>query len=327
MWMRFVSIVAAAAIVATAAACSSSDSKKGAPTPSTPAGSATAVPDAIDARIDAILSDGGPSFGEFSRAELRKMMTVETDTPFYMVNFIKFRQFAKYADGHDATVSGREANNRYNVLPILLEIGARPVFVADVEQELIGDSTKWDQVAIVRYPSRKAFMALLERADFHALSVHKDAAVEKSTVLVTSMRDLPPLPPVDPATLSNPATADDKAFTMVHLMRFKDRATDGSGKETQLSGRDAIANYEQSVGAAALPLGIRPAAILVVEAALIGDGRSWDEVRLNHFPSHGAFTALSANADWQSHQSERAGSLADTYALIALPIVDSIGKP
>ncbi|MDP9236412.1 MAG: hypothetical protein M3P30_03270 [Chloroflexota bacterium] len=132
---------------------------------------------------------------------------------------------------------------------------------------------------------------------FGLVSIHKDAGVEKSVVLVTSMLDLPALPPVDPASVPNPATADDKAFTMVHLMRFKERATDASGKETPLSGRDAIARYEQAVGLAALPLGIRPAAVLEVEAVLIGDGRAWDEVRLNHFPSHGAFAALSANAD------------------------------
>lgn len=54
------------------------------------------------------------------------MVTVEHDAPCYMVNFIKFRQFAKYPDGHDATISGLEANNRYNVLPILLESALGP---------------------------------------------------------------------------------------------------------------------------------------------------------------------------------------------------------
>ena len=324
-WMTFASIIAVTATVVTAAACTSDDKK---PDPvSTPPGSATPVPDAIDARIDTILSDGGPSFGEFNRDQLRKMMTVDTDAPFYMVNFIKFREFAAYRDGSDATLTGREANNRYNALPILLEIGARPVFVADVEQQLIGDDTKWDQVAIVRYPSRKAFVSLLERPDFQKLSVHKDAAVEKSTVLVTTMRGLPALPPVDPTTLPHPATADDKAFAMVHLMRFNERAVDATGQETQQSGRDALAAYEQAVGLAALPLGIRPAAVLEVEGVLIGDGRKWDEVRLNHFPSHGAFAALTGNPDWQSHQPDRARSLADSYSLITLPVVDSIAQP
>lgn len=67
--------------------------------------------------------------------------------------------------------------------------------VSNVEQQLIGSDTKWDQIAIVRYPSRQAFVSMLERPDFQQLSVHKDAGVEKSTVLVTESVDLPPFRP------------------------------------------------------------------------------------------------------------------------------------
>lgn len=282
---------------------------------------------AADARIDAILADGGPSFGEFNRDQLREMIMVEEDAPFYMVNFIKFREFAAYSDGSDATLSGREANARYNALPIILEIGGRPVFVAGVEQQLIGDDTTWDQVAIVLYPSREAFVSMLERPDFQETSIHKDAGVEKSIVLVTSPRELPSIPPADPATLPFPPTADDKSFTMVHLMHFVELLDGAETAESGQSGDEAIAEYEQAVAAAALPLGIRPAAILDVEAVLVGDGREWDEVRLNRFPSHAAFTALTNDPAWQAQQSNRAAALADTYALITLPIIDNIDQP
>jgi uncharacterized protein (DUF1330 family) len=312
--------------VAAAVACTNDDDGK-ADSNSTPAAPTTVPPDAIDARIDAILADGGPSFGEFNRDQLRRMMTVENDAPFYMVNFIKFRQFAAYPDGRDATLSGREANARYNALPIILEIGGRPVFVAGVEQQLLGDDTQWDQVAIVLYPSREAFVSMLERPDFQEISVHKDAGVEQSIVLVTAALDLPLIPPVDPSTLPFPATAEDTAFTMVHLMRFNETAVYADGRETDLSGREVIDQYEQAVGPAALPLGIRPTAALEVEAVLVGDAREWDEVRLNRFPSHAAFNALTADLDWQSHQPDRAAGLADTYALITVPIIDNIAQP
>ncbi len=255
------------------------------------------------------------------------MMTVEHDAPFYMVNFIKFRQFAKYPDGHDATISGLEANNRYNVLPILLEIGARPVFVSNVEQQLIGSDTKWDQIAIVRYPSRHAFVSMLERPDFQQLSVHKDAAVEKSIVMVTERKDLPALPPVDTMSLPYPPTAEDSSFTMVHLMHFADRVASTEPGKPDLSGRDAITAYEQSLGLSALPLGIRPLAVFEVESVLVGDGRPWEQVRLNRFPSHAAFRALTTDPTWLAHQPARAAALADTYALITLPLVDSVATP
>lgn len=284
-------------------------------------------PDAIDQRIDAILADGGPSFGEFNREQLRQMISVEEDSPFYMVNFIKFREFAVYPDGSDATLTGREANARYNALPIILEIGGRPVFVANVEQQLIGDETTWDQVAIVYYPSRAAFIAMLERDDFQETSIHKDAGVEKSVVLVTTMLDVPALPPIDPATLPYPPTPEDVAFTMVHLMQFNEEATDPDSGEGGVSGRELIGRYEQAVAVAALPLGIRPTAALTVEGVLVGDGREWEEVRLNSFPSHAAFDALTEDASWQAQQADRAAALADTYALITLPLINSTAEP
>ena len=282
---------------------------------------------AADARIDAILADGGPSFGEFNRDQLRAMIMVEEDAPFYMVNFIKFREFAAYPDGSDATLTGREANARYNALPVILEIGGRPVFVAEVEQQLLGDDTEWDQVAIVLYPSREAFVSMLERPDFQETSIHKDAGVEKSIVLVTSARELPAIPPADLATVPFPPTAEDKAFTMVHLMHFAEQVDAGDGSETAQSGDDALADYEQAVAVAALPLGIRPTAFLEVEGVLVGDGRDWEEVRLNSFPSHAAFRALTNDPAWQAQQSNRSAALADTYALITLPIINNIGQP
>lgn len=325
-WNNSICILFGVLALGMTAACGGDNGSSGATSPAATSPTPS-VTDDIDERINAILADGGPSFGEFNREELRNMMTIENDGPFYMVNFINFRAFAKYADGHDATLTGREANARYNALPIILEIGGRPVFVAEVEQQLIGDEPTWDQIAVVLYPSREAFVSMLERADFQELSVHKDAGVEESTVLVTEMRDLPAIPPLDAASLPYPPSSEDTAFTMVHLVHFKETVASTDGRGASLSGREAIAKYEQSVALSALPLGIRPTAVLEVESVLIGDGRIWEEVRLNRFPSHAAFRALTMDPTWQSHQSDRAAALADTYALITLPIIDSIGAP
>jgi hypothetical protein len=110
-------------------------------------------------------------------------------------------------------------------------------------------------------------------------------------------------------------------------MRFNEATLDDSEGDGDISGSEAIASYEQAVAVAALPLGIRPTAALDVEGVLVGDGRAWDEVRFNRFPSHAAFRALTADPSWQAQQSARAAALADTYALITLPIVDTIGEP
>jgi uncharacterized protein (DUF1330 family) len=310
-------MVATALVLVIGASCSGDDAEDAQEVTDT---SPTSTTDTIDRRIDAILADGGPSFGEFNRDQLRAMIAVEDDAPFYMVNFIKFREFAAYPDGRDATLSGREANDRYNALPIILEIGGRPVFVGGVERQLLGDDTLWDQVAVVEYPSREAFVSMLERPDFQETSVHKDAGVERSIVLVTEPRDLPPIPPPEPATLPFPPTAEDKAFNMVHLLQLSESEDSSEGEGS------GLAEYENAVAVAALPLGIRPAAILDVEGVLVGDDRQWDEVRLNRFPSHAAFDALTADPAWQAQQSARAAAIADTYALMTLPLIDAIGR-
>ena len=321
MWRLMLrrSLLAALMLAAVAlVACNSAGEDEGPATSVPGQPSAAPTPDLVEERIDALLDGPQPSYGELNRQQMRRMITVADDGPFYMVNFIKFRELALYPDGRDADLTGREANARYTVLPILLDIGARPVFVADVERQLIGDSTTWDQVGVVLYPSRAAFLAMIERPDFRSIAIHKNAGVEKSIVLVTEPIDLGGVPPsIDPNALPYPATATDSAFMMVHLMEFRKRAEYADGRETDLTGRQAVERYEQSRVEGAVPLGIRPVTWLAVEGVLVGDGREWEEVRLNRFPSHATFAALAAQP---SALEDRAAGLEDTYALMTAPI-------
>ena len=50
---------------------------------------------------------------------------------------------------------------------------------------LRGDGTPWDRVGIVRYPSRRAFLAMQQRDDFKQKHVHKDAGMEFTIVMST----------------------------------------------------------------------------------------------------------------------------------------------
>lgn len=114
----------------------------------------------------------------------------EDDGPFWALNLMKYRAVADYADGRGEGVSGREADDAYSPLESLAAIGAQPVFFADVERMLVGDGTMWDRVGIVRYPSRRKFFEMQQRADFKSKHVHKDAGMEFTIV----MSCLPVLP-------------------------------------------------------------------------------------------------------------------------------------
>ncbi len=109
-------------------------------------------------------------------------MPPEEDTEFWAVNLMKYREVASYADGREATHSGKEADDAYTPLGPLAAIGAMPAFHADVVEQRHG-SPVWDRIGIVRYPSRAAFFAMQQREDFKERHVHKEAGMETTIVM------------------------------------------------------------------------------------------------------------------------------------------------
>ena len=84
----------------------------------------------------------------------------EDDGPVWMVNLMRYKERAEYADGRETTLTGREADNEYLPIGPLTAVGAEIVFVADVEDQFIGDEPPWDRIGVVRYPTRASFIAM-----------------------------------------------------------------------------------------------------------------------------------------------------------------------
>lgn len=296
------------------------------------AGCGDASSSGVDAQIDALFGD--PPFGTVNRVEARRILETrpEDDGPFYLVNFIHHRAHAEYRDGRPTDLTGAEADALYNllVLPMLADIGAQPFYVGGVERmPLPGDGEEWGQVAVVLYPSRAKFVEMISRPDFRDAVAHKVAGVERTIVLVAHPAPdqlAEELRRVDLAKLPFPPTPDDQPINLVHLIRFNDVAQYADGRPTTLTGREAFALYEQGRVSQAVPLGVRPGIKLDVEAELIGDGRVWDEVRINNFPSRAAFAELTTkdSLDVAGYENRVAG-LADTYALLAAPLINQVG--
>lgn len=271
-------------------------------------------------------ADAGPSFGQINQAQMARMVNPAEDGPFYMINLIQFREKAVYADGRETDLTGREANNLYSPIDILEEIGAEVVFMAQVEKMRLGDGTKWDQVAIVRYPSRRAFLQMTQRPDFQARSIHKDAGVGRTIVMVSHLIDLPTSEGSTRPEPAYPATADDRPFEMIHVLRYRDTARYEEGStEPAVSGREAMEKYGTAAGSVARPMGVHPAAWFRIEGVFIGDGRPWDEVRINHFPSHATLAKHLESEVRAEAQRHRAAALEDTYAIQARPLINRLG--
>lgn len=131
-------------------------------------------------------------YGTINTELVGRWLKVEpaADGPFWALNLMKYREQADYGERGGPSVSGREADDAYTPRESLEAIGAQIVFAADVERALAGDGVAWDRVAVVRYPSRRAFFAMQQRDDFKQKHVHKDAGMEFTIV----MSCLPVLP-------------------------------------------------------------------------------------------------------------------------------------
>jgi len=240
----------------------------------------------------------------------------EEDGPVWMVNLMRYKEVAEYADGRDSAISGREADNAYTPLAALAGVGAEIVFVGDVDRQLLGDEPVWDRVAVVKYPTRRAFIEMQSRPDFVERHAHKEAGMAQTIVIGTRPMDWPELPADAPdwSEVPHPPTGADPAIMVVHVLRFVEGGADGD-----------MVSYQNAAGAVAVPHGVRIAGWFAAEGTIVGDGRTWDQVRFNAFPSTEAFMTVVLDPDRLRAQAEhRETAIADTYTMILHPVVDRL---
>ncbi len=270
-----------------------------------------------------------PAYGSIDREYALRLATTapDDDGPVWMVNLMQYRDRAEYADGTDHGLTGREADDRYAPLGPLGAIGAEVVFVGEVEDQLLGETPRWDRIGVVRYPSRRSFIEMQQRPDFQELHVHKEAGMA-ATIVMGCQPIIAPMADaedqlVDWADVPHPPTPDDGEVVVLHVLRF---VPDANG-EHAASTPDEMAEYQVAAGAVAVPHGVRIDGWFEVEGTIIGDGRSWDQVRFNRFPSKAAFMAVVTDpARLDAQHTHREAAIEDTYALIVRPVINRLAE-
>ena len=240
----------------------------------------------------------------------------DEDGPVYMVNLMKYREKADYTDGTELNISGREADDLYAPIGPLAAIGASMVFLAEVDTQLLGDAPMWDRIAVVRYPTGRSFIDMQSRTDFKEKHVHKEAGMAETIVMGCTPIDVPkPTEQPSWADVPHPATEDDGPVVVMHVIKYVD------------GGLTDMVAYQNAAGAVAVPHGARINGWYDVQGTIMGDGRQWDQVRFNAFPSKAAFMAVVADPDRLAAQKDhREPSIADTYALILRPSINRLEK-
>jgi uncharacterized protein (DUF1330 family) len=124
---------------------------------------------------------------EENMAEMEAFATTN-DEPIVMVNLMQVRATAEYEDAALNDCSGYDAFERYTEgsSHVRREAGAELIWSGKAIQMPIGPSEKtWDTVALVRYPSAKAYIDMKATKEYEAARVHRRAALYDSRLIMT----------------------------------------------------------------------------------------------------------------------------------------------
>src|ERR1700745_226339 len=100
--------------------------------------------------------------------------------PIVMLNLLKFRERAQYADGRASDLSGRDAYMLYGtkMQQVVEREGGRMIFSGEVMSVVIGAVDEvWDVAALVEYPSSSAFARIVTSPEVATIGVHRAAGL------------------------------------------------------------------------------------------------------------------------------------------------------
>lgn len=126
------------------------------------------------------------------RAALEALLELADGEPIVMLNMLRFREQASYPEGSPhAPCTGREAYARYGAEAVkhVAAVGGKPIWVGQVQLTVIGPSDEpWDDVLLVEYPSRTAFVTMASNPEYLACAVHRTAALADSRLIAMHAR-------------------------------------------------------------------------------------------------------------------------------------------
>ncbi len=118
--------------------------------------------------------------------QIAQLLANDPGGPVIMVNLLKFKP---QADGADAGITGAVAYMRYGALmrEFVEAKGGRMLYSGRVDRQLIGVSdVEFDVVALMEYPSRKAFVEIVSAPEVQEFGKHRAAGLEGQWLIATT---------------------------------------------------------------------------------------------------------------------------------------------
>jgi uncharacterized protein (DUF1330 family) len=119
--------------------------------------------------------------------QIRHLLEGPADQPVVMVNLLRFQE---RADGDGAEASGREEYLRYGerMREFVQAKGGRLIWAGRVDSQVIGAGAEgFHVVALMEYPSRQAFLEIVNDPHVCEISSHRAAGLEGQWLLATTM--------------------------------------------------------------------------------------------------------------------------------------------
>lgn len=115
----------------------------------------------------------------------KRVASLPDTGPVVMLNLMRFRALAS-----DGSGTGWDAYLRYSglTMPLIKARGGTIIWAGTCEGVALGDpgGTRWDYAALVRYPSRAAFLDMMNAPEYALANPHREAACEDHLILATT---------------------------------------------------------------------------------------------------------------------------------------------
>lgn len=111
--------------------------------------------------------------GTIAHLNIEELRALPDDTPVTMLNLMRLRKRSRDGKG-----SGWDAYLRYSAQSIKLikGVGGTIVWTGEAQAVALGlpEAHRWHYVALVRYPSRAAFLAMMASPDYQLANVERE---------------------------------------------------------------------------------------------------------------------------------------------------------
>jgi uncharacterized protein (DUF1330 family) len=120
--------------------------------------------------------------------QFAELAAAPDDQPVVMLNLLKFKARADDTGSDEAGSSrtGAESYRSYGEVAVQMieERGGSVIWAGRADQILIGDPAQdWDQVLLVQYPSRAAFLDMVSKPEYLEAHEHRESGLERTVVV------------------------------------------------------------------------------------------------------------------------------------------------